>query len=138
METFQIDLPTMYGDHHVTEVRRLMLELPGVEDVYASSGFQFVEVQYDETKLDPDQIKATLKDAGYLGELQVAVEQGAIEDRENGDKPFFRHTIAYQQTGQAVGFAQKVPYAGRPLWPCPGMGPLVQEKGETEEELSRG
>jgi copper chaperone CopZ len=138
VETFQIDLPTMYGDHHVTEVRRLMLELPGVEDVYASSGFQFVEVQYDETKLDPDQIKATLKDAGYLGELQVAVEQGAIEDRENGDKPFFRHTIAYQQTGQTVGFAQKVPYAGRPLWPCPGMGPLVQEKGETEEELSRG
>lgn len=115
-----------------------MLELPGVEDVYASSGFQLVEVQYDETKLDPDKIKATLKDAGYLGELQIAVEQGAIEDRENGDKPFFRHTVAYEQTGQVVGFAQKVPYAGRPLWPCPGMGPLVQEKGETEEELSYG
>ena len=138
METFQIDLPTMYGDHHVTEVRRLMLELPGVEDVYASSGFQFVEVQYDETKLDPDQIKATLKDAGYLGELQVAVEQGAIEDRENGDKPFFRHTAVHAQTGQTVSFAQKVPYTGRPLWPCPGMGPLAEEKGETEEELSYG
>lgn len=138
METFQLDLPTMYGDHHVVEVRRLIQELPGVEDVYASSGFRFVEVQYDESKLAPDQIKATLEEAGYLGELPIAVEQGAVEDRENGDKPYFRHTVAYAQTGQAINFAQKVPYAGRPLWPCPGMGPIVQPKGETEEELNYG
>jgi copper chaperone CopZ len=138
VETFQLDLPTMYGDHHVVEVRRLILELPGVEDVYASSGFQFVEVQYDEMKLDPDKIETVLKEAGYLGQLQVAVEQGAIEDRENGDKPFFRHSAAHAQTGQTVSFAQKVPYTGRPLWPCPGMGPLAEEKGESEEELSYG
>jgi copper chaperone CopZ len=143
VETFRLDLPTMYGDHHVTEVRRLMLELPGVEDVYASSGFQLVEVQYDEKKLEPGTIKAKLEEAGYLGDLAVAVEKGAIEERENGDKPFFRHTTAHEQTGQAVSFAQKVPYGGRPLWPCPGMGPLVQEtlaqeKGEKEEELSYG
>lgn len=138
MKTFQIDLPAMYGDHHVVEVRRLILELPGVEDVYASSSFRFVEVQYDETKLEPQAIKAVLEEAGYLGELPVAVEQGAVEERENGDKPFFRHTIAHAQTGQSISFAQKVPYAGRPLWPCPGMGPLVQVKGETEEELNHG
>ena len=138
MEKFQLDLPTMYGDHHVIEVRRLILELPGVEEVYASSGFRFIEVTYDGTKLTADKIKATLAEAGYLGELPVAVEQGALEDRENGDKPFFRHTIAYEQTGKAVSFAQKVPFAGRPLWPCPGMGPIVQPKGETEEELNYG
>jgi hypothetical protein len=138
VETLQLDLPAMYGDHHVVEVRRLILELPGVEDLYASSGFRFIEVQYDETKLAPDKIKATLEAAGYLGELPVAVEQGAIEERENGDKPYFRHTIAHAQTGQSVSFAQKVPYAGRPLWPCPGMGPIVQTKGETEEELNYG
>ena len=138
METFQLDLPTMYGDHHVVEVRRLILELPGVEEVYASSGFRFIEVKYDETLLTPDKIKATLEEAGYLGELPVAVEQGAVEGRQNGDKPYFRHTIAYAQTGQAVNFAQKVPFAGRPLWPCPGMGPIVQHKGETEEELNYG
>lgn len=138
MENFQLDLPTMYGDHHVIEVRRLILELPGVEEVYASSGFRFIEVTYDETKLTSDKIKATLEEAGYLGELPVAVEQGAIEDRENGDKPFFRHTIANERIGQAVSFGQNVPYAGRPLWPCPGMGPLVQAKGEAEEELNYG
>jgi copper chaperone CopZ len=138
VETFRLDLPTMYGDHHVTEVRRLMLELPGVEDVYASSGFQLIEVQYDEKKLEPGTIKATLEEAGYLGDLAVAIEKGVIEERENGDKPFFRHTIAHEQTGQAISFAQNVPYGGRPLWPCPGMGPLVKEKTEAEEELNYG
>jgi copper chaperone CopZ len=129
-----LDLPTMYGDHHVTEVRHLLLALDGVDDVYASSGFQIVEIQYDEAKLDADKIKAVLGDAGYLGELQVAVEQGAIEDRENGDKPFFRQSVAYEQTGRSVGFAQQVPFSGRPLWPCPGMGPIKQ----VEEEVSNG
>jgi copper chaperone CopZ len=124
----------MYGDHHVTEVRHLLLELPGVSDVYASSSFQIVDIQYDEAKLSPDEIRAALNEAGYLGELPVVVEQGAVEDRENGDKPFFRETVTYEQTGNSIGFAQQVPFAGRPLWPCPGMGPIKQ----IEEELNNG
>ena len=40
MEVFNIDLPAMYGDHHVVEVRRILMDIPGVEDVYASSGFR--------------------------------------------------------------------------------------------------
>ena len=152
MKTYSTDLPTMYGDHHVTEVRRLVLELPGVADVYASSGFQVVEVQYDETKLDPDQIQATLEEAGYIGNVPVPVEKGALSERENGDKPYFRHTEAYEQTGRTVtgspvvSFAQQVPYAGRPLWPCPGMGPIHKpnEASPTklgqpaEEEITNG
>ena len=134
MNTLSLDLPSMYGDHHVTEVRRLLLGLDGVDDVYASSGFHIVEIQYDEAKLDEETIKVTLGEAGYLGELPITVEQGAIEDRENGDKPFFRHSIAYEQTGRDLSFAQKVPYAGRPLWPCPGMGPIKQ----VEEEMTNG
>ena len=134
MNILSLDLPSMYGDHHVTEVRHLLLELDGVDDVYASSGFHIVEIQYDEAKLDEEAIKATLGDAGYLGELHISVEQGAIEDRENGEKPFFRHSVAYEQTGRSVSFAQKVPFAGRPLWPCPGMGPIKQ----IEEELNNG
>ncbi|MGB3714534.1 MAG: heavy-metal-associated domain-containing protein [Candidatus Promineifilaceae bacterium] len=134
MNTLSLDLPSMYGDHHVTEVRHLLLELSGVSEVYASSGFQVVEIQYDEAKLNPDEIRAVLGEAGYLGELQVMVEQGAVEDRENGDKPFFRQTVAYEQTGSSIGFAQQVPFSGRPLWPCPGMGPIKQ----IEEELNNG
>ena len=44
MKKISLDLPTLFGDHHVTEVRRLLLELPGVAEVYASSSFQIVEV----------------------------------------------------------------------------------------------
>ena len=108
MEELTLSLPTMYGDHHVLEVRRLLLEMPGVHDVYASSAFQIVEVQYDEQTLDVQQIRNVLEAAGYQGELPVPVEQGATEGRENGEKPFFRHTVAFAQTGKSVGFSQRI------------------------------
>jgi len=120
----------MYGDHHVTEVRRLLVTLPGVEDVYASSSFRIVEIQYDETVSEPESFERALDEAGYIGEMPMPVEKGAISDRQNGDKPFFRHTAAYKQTGEAISFAQQTPFAGRPLWPCPGMGPLVSPTDE--------
>jgi copper chaperone CopZ len=134
VETLNLDLPTMYGDHHVVEVRRLLLEMPGVKDVYASSCFHTVEVEYDEAALTPELIMEKLDQAGYLGELPVPVEQGATGERQNGEKPFFRHTAAYEQAGRDVSFAQVIPYAGRPLWPCPGMGPIENR----EEEVSHG
>lgn len=136
MKTFTKDLPTMYGDHHVVEVRRILMQLPGVEDIYASSSYQMVEVDYDETRLNPEQIEAALQEAGYLGEMAVPVERGALQGETNGNKPFFRTTAAYEQTGRAVSFAQKVPFAGRPLWPCPGMGPVVQKIDKIEEEAN--
>jgi copper chaperone CopZ len=67
MEKLSLELPAMYGDHHVTEVRRILLELPGVEDVYASSGFQVVELIYDAGQLDADTIMARLEEARYSG-----------------------------------------------------------------------
>jgi copper chaperone CopZ len=152
VELLNLDLPTMYGDHHVTEVRRLLLEIPGVEDVYASSGFQMVEVKYDPAKLEKEVITNKLEQAGYIGELSIAVERGALEEGKNGAKPFFRRTAAYEQTGQTISFAQTVPFAGRPLWPCPGMGPIknsvpisqsvpivkMDPSDKSEEELSYG
>lgn len=134
MDNLSLDLPAMYGDHHVSEVRRILLELPGVSDVYASSGFRVVDIAYDGEAVSPVEIKQALDRAGYLGEIPVTVERGATEERTNGDKPFFRHTVAYEQTGRSISFAQQVPFAGRPLWPCPGMGPIKQ----TEEELTNG
>lgn len=134
VETLIFELPTMYGDHHVIEVRRLLLEMPGVKDVYASSSFHTVEVEYDEAAVTPDLMMEKLDQAGYLGELPVPVEQGATSAPQNGEKPFFRHTAAYEQAGRDVSFAQSIPYAGRPLWPCPGMGPI----GKYEEEVSHG
>jgi len=47
MEKFVINLPAMYGDHHVTEVRRILMGLPGVSSVFASSAFKSAEISFD-------------------------------------------------------------------------------------------
>jgi len=123
MRTKSFEIPALYGDHHVLEIRRILLELPGVEDVYASSAFHVVEVTYDESKINDLEIALKLDQAGYLGEWTIPMETGASAYHPaEGQKPFFRHTAAYAQTRQAIGFTQATPYLGRPLWPCPGMG----------------
>jgi copper chaperone CopZ len=115
-----IEAPAMYADHHVTEVRRRLLSLPGVEDVYASSAFKIVEVRYDPQKTTEADLINCLQEAGYLGDLMVPSEPATR--LENGEKPFFRHTTVYEQTRQSVSFGQVVSYTGRPLWQCPGLG----------------
>lgn len=133
MEKYTLDLPTMYGDHHVLEVRRILLAIPGIEDVYASSAFRAVEVTYDPAKVTPETFIGKLDQAGYSGDLQVPVELSTAAVQGNGGKkPFFRHTASYETTRTMVSFAQRVNYEGRPLWPCPGMGPL-QSKAPEEE-----
>ena len=132
MNTFTIELPTLYGDHHVVEVRRLLFEISGVEDVYASSGFRVVEVSYDPTKVNTEAITNKLEEAGYLGELLMATESGQAEYGRGNGNTFFRHTSVYENTRQTVSFAQTVRYSGRPLWPCPGMGSI--RSNEFEEE----
>ena len=130
MPSVNFELPTMYGDHHVTAVRRLLLALPGVKGVYASSSFRVVDVQYDEELLTPDEIESALEDAGYIGELPMPAETGVAVNQNGGGQTYFRHTAAFEQTGKSVGFTQKVNYEGRPLWPCPGMGPIPQIEEE--------
>lgn len=133
MEKITIDLPTMYADHHVLEVRRILLEIPGVEDVYASSAFRVVEITYDPDKVSKDDLVAALDQAGYSGDLPVPVEMGALAVQGNGGKrPFFRHTTTYETTRNVVSFQQRVNYEGRPLWPCPGMGPMRTTQPEEE------
>jgi copper chaperone CopZ len=131
MDVFSIELPAMYGDHHVIEVRRLLLETPGIEDVYASSGFRTAEVTYDPKKVSVEDIKDKLGKAGYIGELPIPEEIPA-ESASTGDerKGFFRHTEAYETTNNVVSFGQTVNYEGRALWPCPGMTPLTGMKEE--------
>jgi len=128
-----LEVPSMYGDHHVTAVRCLLLALPGIKVVYASSSFRVIEAQYDEVIVTPQQIEAALDEAGYMGELGLPMETG-VAATEKGGRDFFRHTAAYEQTGKSVGFTQNVSYEGRPLWPCPGMGAIA----EIEEEETHG
>ena len=133
MEKVSLKLPAMYGDHHVTDVRRILLELPGIQNIYASSAFQTVDVWFDPAQANEDQIKTALEEAGYLGELPLTVEPSTASEQGRGNRDHFRHTIVYEQTKQVVSFSQKVSYQGRPLWPCPGMGPIKSIKSMEEE-----
>lgn len=121
METKTFETPALYGDHHVSEVRRILLELTGVSEVYASSAFQIIEVKYDPVKINVEQITTCLEEAGYLGEVPMLTETGIAVEKKEGDN-FFRHTAVYETIKGTVSFAQRVDYNGRPLWPCPGLG----------------
>lgn len=129
MEKLVLDVPSLYGDHHVSEARRILLELPGISDIYASSAFHTIEVTYDPSKVDPNTIQTSLSETGYLGELPMPAETGVAVTAESGSE-FFRHTTTYAQTRQVVSFTQRVTYSGKPLWYCPGMG--VIERTEKE------
>jgi len=122
MEKKSFELPAMYADHHVVEVRRLLLETSGVKDVYASSAFQVADVTYDPDVVSESEIAEKLAETGYLGEFVVVSESGKPAVSSNGDETFFRRTEVYKQTKGTIGFSQEVSYVGRPLWPCPGMG----------------
>jgi copper chaperone CopZ len=127
MKKYSVELPTMYGDHHVIEVRRILLELPGVVDVYASSCFGIVEATYDPALINDLEIAVKLDEAGYLGEWSVPVE-ASVAAHEQAAKPFYRHTAVYETTRQVVSFTQQLgeaaAFMGRPLWQCPGMGAI--------------
>jgi copper chaperone CopZ len=122
MTSVAIDLPTLYADHHVIEVRRILFEVPGVETVVASSAFQIVKIEYDPDKTSEDALKQVLDENGYLGDLQLPVESGkpAVGSDE---KTYFRHTATYKAAGPVISFGQEIAASGRPLWPCPGMSP---------------
>lgn len=129
MKNLTLEVPAMFGDHHVIEVRRILLETPGVDDVYASSSFHTIDVSYDPQTVDEAEIRRKLEEAGYLGEWSLITE--AVKPAENGSGKgkHFRHTAVYEQIKE-VSFAQVVGQVGRALWPCPGIGVI---KGMDEE-----
>jgi copper chaperone CopZ len=55
----------MFADHHVLKARTALLALDGIKDVYASSAWQAVIVEYDEAKIQQAAIEQSLADAGY-------------------------------------------------------------------------
>jgi len=55
----------MFADHHVEAVRGALLQLAGVEDVFASSAAKRVIVTYDAKRVKPAAIEETLHSAGF-------------------------------------------------------------------------
>jgi len=133
MANLSLELPSMYGDHHVKEVRRILLEFEGVSEVYASSGFRVVEVEYNSKKTPKADLIAALEEAGYTSDFALP-EESSIPANEQLESAYFRHTEASEHTGNTVNFEQTVRVQRSPLWPCPGMGPLKPATLAVDEE----
>ncbi len=77
METIELTIPAMYADHHVIKVKQLLSPLPGVQEVYASSAFKAVSIEFDPAKTTQAALVKALTEAGYApGELEVVEPQG--------------------------------------------------------------
>lgn len=137
MASLSLEIPSMFGDHHVIEVRRILLEFEGVTDVYASSGFGVVEVEYNSKKTPKKDLIDALEKAGYMGDFSLATEPSTPAN-EDVKGAYFRHTEAFEQTGNTVSFEQQVKVHRSPLWPCPGMGPVKTKLLEVDEETQDG
>lgn len=94
MEKVIVDVPSMYADHHVLVVRDLLNALEGVKEVYASSAFKQVLVNYDPAAVQADAIVDALKQAGYTEDMKTPV-QGKLPD-EVWKQGSFRMTQTYQ------------------------------------------
>ena len=121
MQKVTFAVTALYGDHHVLAVRQILLSMPGVVEVYASSCFHVIEVSYDPDQVSAEEIASRLEIAGYLSDLPTTGE--AMPQSPH------RQTVLYEQTRLAVGFKQEVSAQERSAWPCPGMGLLKEKEG---------
>lgn len=82
MEKLVLDLPSMYGDHHVLAVREALTGIGGIEELYASAAWKQLMISFDPKKVKPDAIEKALADAGYPvgdGEPQMLVTASDIK-----------------------------------------------------------
>jgi copper chaperone CopZ len=74
MEKTVLSVPKLWADHHVLTVRGVVTALDGVADVYASSAWKQLVVDYDPDKVDQDTIIGALAKAGYEVDEALGME----------------------------------------------------------------
>jgi copper chaperone CopZ len=82
MEELTLEMPSMYGDHHVLKVREILTAIEGVEEVYASSAWKQLLIKFDPKKVKSEDLEKALSDAGYSpneGEPPVLVQPTSIK-----------------------------------------------------------
>ncbi len=65
MTDVKLNLPDMECDHCVMTVTKAAQELPGVADVKVNLADKQAEIRYDPAKVNEQQIRAALDEAGY-------------------------------------------------------------------------
>ena len=113
MEKISLSVPTMYGDHHVLAIRKLLGALPGVEAIYATSAFKQIGLTIDPAKTSQAEIEKVLTDNGYPPGVEMPTPVWKPVQQEGP-----RFVIA---SGLAMtGFRVPEMSAGGPPRPCPG------------------
>jgi hypothetical protein len=82
MEDYQnesISLPTMFGDHHVVQVRQIVAALPGVKDIRASASRRKISVTFNRAQLTVEALCAALAKGGFAPGA-AAAEAASAED----------------------------------------------------------
>jgi len=128
MQKLQLEVPAMYGDHHVLAVRNIVLGMNGVEEVLASAAWRTIEVMYDPEKISPEQIERRLAEEGYTQPAQVPVlDPETVRSR--------RYSSSLVEATRTFSFLESLPTISdyRPLWPCPGMTPWRAETEQAQE-----
>jgi copper chaperone CopZ len=75
------NVPTLWADHHVLKVREALLDLAGVDEVYASAAWKQVLVTYNSKKTKKADIEQALANAGYpieTGEMGIIAQPNEI------------------------------------------------------------
>ncbi|MGD2058756.1 MAG: cation transporter [Anaerolineales bacterium] len=82
MEELILEMPSMYGDHHVLKVRDVLTAIDGVEEIYASSAWKQVMISFDPKKTKAEDLENALSEAGYppnAGEPPMLVQATDIK-----------------------------------------------------------
>ncbi len=81
MSKVVLEVPTLWADHHVLKVRDTLVNLEGVESVYASSAWNQVLVDYNSKKIKKADLEQVLVEAGYPvgeGEVPILAQPGKL------------------------------------------------------------
>ena len=74
MKKSTFNIPSMYADHHVLNVRRVLMGIEGVASVTASAAKKAVVVEHDEEVVSVGALRRALGEAGYVVEAPVMLE----------------------------------------------------------------
>jgi copper chaperone CopZ len=115
MEKISLNIPMMYGDHHVLAIRQLLGAMEGIESVYATSAFKHVIITFDPAKTNQAAIEQVLADNGYKVGEEIPVPVWAPRQQEGP-----RFVIASGQARMTSFSVPAMPTGSGGPRPCPG------------------
>jgi copper chaperone CopZ len=88
MEKVTLSIPAMWADHHVLEVRQVLGQVSGVEEVVASAMYKDVLIKYDPSNASPEILVDALNKAGFR--VAEAPELPAYPERTDDKSDWFQ------------------------------------------------